>query len=523
MHIQSAFLDSNSLPSLRAHRKARLTRRTLCGKLALGLLSLVCVASADAKPSGAKPFALDAIFSNHVVLQREIPVPVWGSAAPGSVVKVDFDGQSQTATADETGKWMVKLPAMKAKDKGSDLTVVNGADTLTLSDVLVGDVYFCSGQSNMEMGMSVKDFPSIAPDLAKADIPGLRHYRVGGTATWKPSTQENAIEFSATAFFFGRKLHQELGVPIGLITNAKGSSRIERWIPEEGFPLVPGLVKADGKLNAKPSDRYGHFTKPTRALIPYAIKGMLWYQGEHNTWDWDNAKNYSEKMYALVTSMRQIWGQGEFPFYYVQLPQFNEVNEAPSGGGSWAKVRLGQLRALSLTPNSHMAVTLDSSDKSIHPDNKQDVGDRLARLALVNDYGKKDLTATGPLFKSMKVEGDKIRISFDHVGKGLMTATRENYGPVKETPGSKVGQLAIAGIDPADASKKKLIWAWADAVIDGDTIVASSPEIKAPVAVQYANSNRPTGANLFNKDGLPASPFLFREGDSPPAMPTPTK
>lgn len=496
--------------------------------------------AAGALSAGDAEPAVDAMFQDHLVLQRGMPVPVWGTAAAGTTVRVVFRGQSASGTADDQGAWLVRLAPMPAQHEPAELVITIGEVSRTCTDVLVGDVYFCSGQSNMAMVM--RDFPSTAADQAEATLPGLRYLRVGGDAPapakkapaadsaavgetdgvvltqsgrWLPCTPATVGEFSATGFYFARKLLRETGVPVGLINNAKGSSRIERWIPPEGFALVPGLVRPDGKLNQRPSDRYGHFFSNTRRIIPFAIRGMLWYQGEHNTWAWDDEVNYCAKMNAMVVSLRRLWGQGDFPFYYVQLPQFGADNADPAGGGAWARVRLGQLRALSVIPDAHMAITLDNSEHGIHPDNKQEVGERLALLALARDHGRKELTSCGPLFKAMHIDGGRIRISFDHVGKGLMVGIRNGRQPAEEVPGGTLARFAVAGVDPADAQRRKLRWVWAEAVIDGDTVVVSSPEISVPVAVHYANCDRPTGANLFNKDGLPASPFVARAASQP--------
>jgi sialate O-acetylesterase len=498
----------------RTSPSSRQSTRFLAPAVALAIVGAAAPEAGFAAPERPVLFSVAPVFTDHAVLQRGMPVPVWGTAVSDTEVTVDFFDHTVTGTADADGRWQVKLPPMKATTIPAELKVRASQNTATFRNLIVGDVYFCSGQSNMEMSM--KDFPSTAADQAAADIPALRHYRAGGApGIWQPCTPDTVKGFSATAFYFGRRIQQETGVPVGLIVNAKGSSRIERWIPPEGFPLVPGLVRADGSINQRPSDRYGQYTDTTRKLIPFAITGMLWYQGEHNTWKWDNKINYSDKMFAMVTSLRTLWGQGDLPFYFVQLPQFEKETPEASGGGAWAEVRRGQLRALSKIPNSHMAVTIDCADTSIHPDNKPEIGDRLARLALVNTYGRKDLVASGPLFQSMRVEGNRVRISFDHVGKGLMVGRRSESGRVEEVKDGKLGQFAIAASDPSDAKGGKLRWEWADAVIEGSTVVVSSPSIKEPVAVQYANSNRPTGANLFNRDGLPASPFsaTIHDGD----------
>ena len=211
-----------------------------------------------------------------------------------------------------------------------------------------------------------------------------------------------------------------------------------------------------------------------------------------------------QKMKALIRGWRKAWGREDLPVYFVQLPYWRGNNEKPEGGDGWAKIRIAQLKSLCIS-NTAMAVTIDTGDANVHPKNKYDVGERLARLALVKDYGRKDLVLTGPLYKGMKVESGKIRIFFDYAGKGLMVGKKNGMDPVVEDVGAKLKRFAIAEVDPSAQGKMK--WAWAEAVIDGDTVVVSSPEIHKPVAVHYAYSQNPAGCNLYNKDGLPASPF----------------
>jgi sialate O-acetylesterase len=240
---------------------------------------------------------------------------------------------------------------------------------------------------------------------------------------------------------------------------------------------------------------------------------MLWYQGESNGGEGDS---YYHKMKALITGLRKAWGQGDFPVYFVQLPQLGGAHDNPAGGDGWARIRLAQAKTLSV-PHTGMAVTIDVGDPAdIHPRNKKDVGERLALWALAKDHGKKDLVYSGPLYKSMKIEGDKVRLSFDHVGKGLMVGRREGKKPVEEVKDGTLKRFAIAGADGK--------WFWADARIDGDTVVVSSPEVKKPVAVRYAYQFNPAGANLCNRDGLPASPFRTDEESRPlPKKPNPPK
>lgn len=231
-------------------------------------------------------------------------------------------------------------------------------------------------------------------------------------------------------------------------------------------------------------------------VVPFAIKGALWYQGESNGGEGDE---YLAKMRALVGGWRKIWNQGDFPFYHVQLANFEKPNDDPAGGNGWARCRMAQLQSLTI-PRTGMAVTIDIGEgPDIHPKNKFDVGERLAAWALHDEYGKKDITPSGPLYKELKVDGNKAIITFNHTGRGLMVGKKEGREPAKAVPNGALQRFAIAGED------KK--WVWAEAVIVGDSVVVSSPIVAAPVAVRYAFSMNPEGCNLYNKDGLPASPF----------------
>lgn len=515
-----------------------MTDRRLIGMAAVFLALGMSVRAQD------KP-AMNKLFSDHMVLQRDIPVPVWGTAKPGTKVTVAFGKQEKTAEADKDRNWMVKLDAMKASSEPAELTVAASTNTppLKIADILVGDVYLCSGQSNMEWTMNRIRADE---DKAKADFPGIRHSRNGnGWAVCSPQTVGN---FTAVGFYFGRRIHRETGIPIGLLNNAIGGTAIEPWIAPEGVEAVRALKTAEEKKMAayrkglseklpeielwikatrialdtdkdippapaiptppgKAPSTYSHlYTPHTLPLIPFAIKGMIWYQGESNGGDDDI---YLHKMNALIAGLRKVWNQGDFPVYFVQLTNFQAVNEKPDGGDGWAKIRMAQLKSLGIK-NTGMAVIIDVGEAgNIHPGNKFDVGERLAQWALAADYGKKDLVCSGPLYKGMKIEGNKIRIAFDHVGKGLMVGKKTGVDPVQPVPDGKLKRFAIAAADPAApaGAAGKLKWAWADAVIEGDSVVVSSPEVQQPVAVHYAYSANPDGCNLYNKDGLPASPF----------------
>jgi len=298
-----------------------------------------------------------------------------------------------------------------------------------------------------------------------------------------------------------------------LINNAWGGSMIEPWISPDAWDRIEEL-RALGTNVAVRGQIYNGRVAP---LAPYGIKGAIWYQGESNGLEGDI---YYHKMRALISCWRHAWceyaageqgAQGEdeyqFPFYYVQLCNCKRPSTSPGGGGKWTRLRMAQLKALSI-PRTGMAVTIDVGSRIIHPGNKQDVGTRLALWALAKDYGQTDLVYSGPLYKGMKVESGKIRISFDHVGSGLMIGHKEGYGPAKDAttlPAKAEGEqpeLNSFGIAGADKQ-----WFAADAVIEGPTVLVSSTNVPSPVAVRYAFNTYPLGCNLYNREGLPASPF----------------
>lgn len=511
--------------------RRRLLGATLFALLILGLTSL---AAADVK--------LPGVFGDHMVLQRETPVPVWGWADPGEKVTVILGEQSKTATADANGKWSLKLDPLKA---GGPLVLkVQGKNSVERTDVLVGEVWLCSGQSNMAMTVGgVKDKQA---EIDSADHPQIRMMTVArrpsadpkddAAGDWQVSSPQTVAGFSAAAYFFGRELQQKLNVPVGLINSSWGGTPIQAWTsqkdqeadpelapivksylnavatytPEkaqadyekklanwekarakakdEGKPFIarkPELSKEPG-LSPNPGTLYNGMIAP---LAPYAIRGAIWYQGEANA---GNYKIYGLQMKTMIANWRTIWGEGDFPFLFVQLPNFvgglakgAEPAPAKPSENGWPWIREQFLRTLAV-PNTGMAVTIDIGEPDdIHPKNKQDVGKRLAQWALAKTYGK-EVAPSGPLYKSMRIDGGKIILEFDHVDGGLVVC------------GDKPKGFAIAGED------KKFVWA--DAKIEGKTVVVSSDEVKQPTAVRYAWANNPD-CNLFNKAGLPASPF----------------
>ena len=511
-------------------------------------LSHLVLAASPARAGVSVP----RVFSDNMVLQRGIQVPIWGWAEAGEEVIVSFAGQEKKATADAGGNWKVSLDSLETNAKTAELTI-SGKNTLVIKNVLVGEVWICSGQSNMQWRVGGALDP--AGEAKTANYPLIRQLAVPNVATdvpqkdfrgsWSVCSPGSVGGFTAVGYFFGRELHKELGIPIGLINSSWGGTRIEPWTPLDGFRLISEapfakatierIEKADpgtesgGKAYAEalakvkewlpvaeaaiakgeypaplpplPSIGRSH-QDPTRIqramihpLVPYAIRGAIWYQGESNGGE---GITYFQKLQALIGGWRKVWGQGDFPFYIVQLANFTADRKTPEGGDGYAKIREAQRKALEI-PNTGVAVIIDIGEAgNIHPRNKQDVGKRLALWALARDY-EKDVVCSGPLYKKHAIEGDKIRVHFDHTGTGLMVGLKEGLAPTAEVKDSKLERFAIAGAD------KK--WVWADATIDGETVVVSSPEVKKPVAVRYAYSANPEGRNLYNREGLPASPF----------------
>ncbi|OGV49237.1 MAG: hypothetical protein A2X49_09980 [Lentisphaerae bacterium GWF2_52_8] len=507
-------------------------------------MKLLCLAAAVLLGHGiliAEP-KLPRIFGENMVLQRDIELPVWGWADPGEEVSVDFAGQSKKAEADKNGEWKLKLDKMPASAEGREFKVSSSkqGNPLVLKNVLVGDVWFCSGQSNMEWCVGACNSPD---DVKSADFPNIRNIKVSHVSSempekdisasgWRICSPQTVSGFTAAGFFFAREIQKETGIPIGLIDDNWGGTTIEPWCSRESLGSIPELEviykayetklanyrklvseklpdveqwvekvkkalaenKELPKLPLAPnpcsSGPCAIFNAMVAPVIPYGIKGALWYQGESNGGDGDI---YFHKMRALIGGWRKLWQEGDFPFYFVQLANYTE------GGDGYAKIRCAQTKALSI-PNTGMAVIIDIGEaNNIHPKNKQDVGKRLALWSLAKDYGKKDLVFSGPLFKEMKIEGNKIRLSFDNLGSGLMIGKKTGLTPTAEDKEAKLKRFAIAGED------KK--WVWADALIENDSVVVSSPEVSSPVAVRYAFSANPEGANLYNREGLPASPF----------------
>lgn len=487
--------------------------------------------------TAAEKLSLSSLFTDHAVLQRDIAVPVWGKAEPGSKLVVQFAGQEKPATADKDGKWSVKLDPLAASAEGRALTVkaLEGNESVARQDVLVGEVWICSGQSNM--GWSLKQSTGGEQAIAAAGDAQLRLFNASARAvdepqdsiggTWAIDSSQSATNFSGVAYFFGKDLRKALGVPVGLIKSAVGGTVCEAWTPKAdletnptlkplldqqaqrlaGYPKVledykqrePELLKqyeeavAKAKADKKPEPRkpgppqdpavnanrpFGLYNGSITPLVPYAIRGAIWYQGESNS---GRGKEYQTLFPAMITGWRKVWGQGDFPFLFVQI--------APHGG-MLPEIREAQRLTVQTTQNTAMAVTLDVGHPSdIHPQDKQPVGARLALAARALAHGEK-IEHSGPAYDALSVSGNKATLSFKHIGGGLVAR-------------SASGSPALKGFLIAGSDNK---FVDATATIEGDTIVVTSDAVAAPVAVRYGWVNVPE-ASLWNKAGLPASPF----------------
>ena len=477
--------------------------------------ALFLAATLSSTPVTFADVTVSKVFGDHMVLQQGKPIRVWGTADPGESVTVSLGSKSATTTAAKEGSWRVDLPALAADGKSHTMTV-KGKNMIELKDVLLGEVWICSGQSNMEW--SVNSSLNSKEEIAAADHPQIRLFNVPGHVAkpdpqddprgqWQICSPETIPGFTAAGYFFGRELQKELKVPIGLVGTNWGGTRIEPWTPPVGFKAVPNLEdyvenlesitkarEAGGKAPRPKGGAVEIYNGMVHALTPLSMRGAIWYQGESNAGD---GLRYDYLKEGLVKGWRSVFENDKLSFYWVQLANFQNPGDKPEGGG-WGPVREGQRRALRL-PHTGMAVIIDIGNaKDIHPKNKQDVGKRLALWALAKDY-KKDVVPSGPLYKGMKKEGSKIRISFDHVGSGLMTGEKKGLDPVKETSGAELARFSIQ-----DKAGK---WHWAKAKIDGETILVWHGEVTAPQHVRFGYESNPVGINLYNKEGLPASPF----------------
>jgi len=493
--------------------------------LFLTLSFSITATNAEVKPN--------SLFSDHMVLQRNVAVPVWGTAADGEKVTVSFNGQTVSTTA-ANGRWMIKLEKLKAG--GPYTMTVAGTNTISINDVLVGEVWLCSGQSNMERQLGPR--PPQQPiagwekEVSEANYPQIRQYFVPEKYTptpltdigskWETCSPETVKNFSAVGYFFARDLYKEVNVPVGILFSAYGGTPAEHWTskaaleadPElknlvddylkavKGYPMALNKYKENEKMflikfredSAKaaeenkpipkkpmpPSDPvtsrsigtlYNAMIAP---MIPYAIKGICWYQGEANN---GRTKQYVPLLSAMISSWRKDFEQGDVPFLIVQIAPYKDMSP---------EIREAQLIITQKVDNTALIVTTDVGDSAdIHPPHKKEVGARLAIAAEALAYGKK-IEYSGPVYQSIKIENDKAELSFTHTGKGLVSKDGELKG------------FTIAGADS--------VFMPASATIKGNKVIVSNSMIAKPVSVRYGWSNVPN-VNLYNKEGLPATPF----------------
>jgi sialate O-acetylesterase len=471
------------------------------------LVLLAAILSLTGCPSGSKPPAAPSgtlrvatVFGDNMVLQCDRPLPVWGRAGPGERVTVTLGTAREAATADAEGRWRVQLPPQAATSQPLEL-IVAGQAAIRFANVLIGEVWLCSGQSNMEW--DVAHSTGAAAEIAAGDQPLIRHLKIHhGEApapqddldckAWEIATPKTVGEFTAVGYAFARELQARLGkkIPIGLVNASRGGTRIEPWIAPEGYRRVAALADIAGKLDRYPEKNetggidhqspLALYNRMIHPLVPFAIRGVLWYQGEQNRTE---GMLYRDKMQALIEGWRAIWNQGDFPVYFAQIAPYRHQGNDVLLAELWE----AQTAVLAI-PNTGMAGTSDiAALDEIHPPNKADVGKRLALWALAKTYGSNEVVCSGPLYDWMSIEGSAIRLRFEHTAGGLVARN-----------GKPLDWFSIAGADrrfhPAQAQ------------IDGESLVVSSPEVPEPVAVRFG-WNQIAQPNLANRAGLPAIPF----------------
>ncbi len=442
---------------------------------------------------------LPNIFSDNMVLQRNKPIAIWGEATAGEMVTVRFAGQSQTGTANTEGKWNLKLEAMEASAIPENM-IIEGTNTLRLENILIGDVWICSGQSNMEYrfdrGLTNFRGPVDSPDLAMEELKEEKSEQIRYIYVEKKLKQKDIASkgwadgndsiigyISALGYFFAKEIHEEINIPIGIISTSWGGTMVEEWTPAWAYEEA-GLKAYSGRPTG------GKFESMMEPIIPFAAKGFLWYQGESNCIINDSL-NYADKFKLMVDTWRQLWGSPDMPIYFVQIaPLYYTARTRDKHKHTPETLPIfweAQEKCLQI-PNTGMVVTTDLVDNlnDIHPSYKWIVGQRLALHALVHDY-KRKLEYSGPVFSKKKIRKDKVFLSFDHTGKGL-----------KSNDGKPLSWFSIAG-ENGNFVK-------AEAYIKKNRVIVSSADVKEPVHVRFG-WNEIAQPNLFNKEGLPASPF----------------
>ncbi len=461
---------------------------------------------------------LPRVFSDNLVLQRGVPVPVWGLASPGEEVTVRFAGQTRTIRADAAGRWRVHLGSLPASATPRDLTV-SATNVIRLRNVLVGEVWLCSGQSNMEYAVGVAKpwappaaaaDPQLAVEIRTTPLPRLRLLLVEKqreppdvvTTGWREAAGAARDRFSAVAYYFGRRLQRTLCVPVGLIESCWGGSRIEEWTPPAAYAKLAEILTgpAASSFESDPAWIGRDYEPMVRPLAPYALRGVIWYQGESNLIAYHDGLHYADKLRVMIAAWRAAWHAPDLPFYYVQIAPFRysrRHDPRPHAPDELPKLWEAQAAALRI-PHTGMVPTTDlvADVDNIHPDHKLVVGDRLAALALARTYGRPDEAGEGPSFARLEIDGARAIVHFDHGAGGLASGD-----------GRPLTDFELAGADGR-------FWP-ALAVIRGDTVAVTSPEVAAPAAVRlgWSETARP---NLVDGAGLPAYPFRSNGPTWPP-------
>jgi sialate O-acetylesterase len=453
---------------------------------------LACVGVALLAGVSQAAVELPRMFSDGMVLQRHKPAPIWGQAEPGAKVTAHFADQSRTTYANDAGQWRITFDGLEASAQARDLTVESGDAKKVIEDVLVGEVWVCSGQSNMVW--PVRRINDEQRKIAReTNSPSLRMFTVKRNRSttplddvkgqWQPTTAKTVDGFSATAFFFGRALQRELDVPVGLITTAWGGTPIRAWTSRAAQQQVPALASELKPRNKKANSAHDAgilFNAMMHPWVGYGIRGFTWYQGESDTGNAEHAQLYDTQLATMINDWRTRWGDSELAFHFVQLPNFKTNRQG------WAPMRHAMLSAHRYVPRTGMAITLDIGEADdIHPRNKLDVGERLARWARYQTYGQTQVVPSGPLPRQATRDGSQVVVAFDYA-EGLMLKKPET------------GVFEVAGEDgqfvPARAS------------IDNQTLLLHADAIDQPTAVRYAWQPNAQAA-LFNGEALPASPF----------------
>ena len=488
---------------------------------------------------------LPDVLGDSMVLQQNQKVPIWGTADAGETITVSFQKQKLTVVASADGKWRADLKPLKAEFTPQTL-IIEGKNKIELKDILIGEVWLVSGQSNMQW--TLRQSNNGEAEVAKANHPNIRLFNAsrevafkkkqGKLGAWAACTPESVAEFSGAGYYFGVDLESELKVPIGLINSSYGGSQAEAWTPVEYLNANPDLKATVERTKIWDEERprvkieYAEAIKKWREesekqkaagarpspspgvpdalrdyrvassiydgmiapLMPFAMRGAVWYQGESNE---ARAEQYNILLPVMIRAWRERWGQGDFPFAIVQLPNYRRVSDTPEEA-AWSFIREAQRRTTLNTPNTGLIVTIDIGEANdIHPKNKLDVGKRMAIWALKDVYGRKLTDA--PKFKEAKIKNGKIVLTFEDVGRGL-----------KIKDGAQLDEFAIAGAD------KRFVWAEAR-IVGKNKIEVSSPQISQPVAVRYAFNSNPKHPNLTNDSGIPASPFRTDDWADPTA------